>query len=62
MQITEKNPAVVDHSSSPGISQSPLKRFKRLAQDVIDRNSASSSATGTNSIEDELASYASAVN
>ena len=27
MQITEKNPAVFDHSSSPGISQSPLKRL-----------------------------------
>jgi len=28
---------------------------------MMDRNSATSSATGTNSIQDELASYASAV-
>jgi len=42
-------------------SETPLKRFKHLAQDIMDCNSAISLATGTNSIEDELASYASAV-
>jgi len=31
-----------------------------MAEDIIDRNSATSSATGTNSCEDELASYGSA--
>jgi len=51
----KKVPAVVDHSSSPRISQPPLKRFKRLAQDIMDRNSP------TNSIEDDLASCNSAV-
>jgi len=38
-----------------------VNRFKRLAPDIMERNSATSSATGTNSIEDELASYASVV-
>jgi len=42
-------------------NEPPRKRFKHLAQDIMDRKLATSSATGTNSTEDELASYASAI-
>ena len=52
-------PAVVDQSASPGVSPPPMKKCKLLSQDIMNRNSAACSAT-TNSIDDELASYASA--